>query len=49
MCLSFRKQRTAMIHSSWLDPRENQEMTIVGSKRMIVYGRCRAIGENPNF
>src|SRR5215831_18100978 len=37
MCLSFRKQRTAIVHSSWLDPRKIREMTIVGSKRMIVY------------
>lgn len=37
MCLSFHKQRTAIIHSSWLDPRKIREMTIVGSKRMIVY------------
>ena len=37
MCLSFQKQRTAVIHSSWLDPRKVREMTIVGSKRMIVY------------
>ena len=37
MCLSFRKQRTAIIHSSWLDPRKVREMTIVGSRRMIVY------------
>lgn len=37
MCLSFRKQRTAIVHSSWLDPRKVREMTIVGSKRMIVY------------
>ena len=37
MCLSFRKQRTAIIHSSWLDPRKIREMTIVGSKRMVVY------------
>lgn len=37
MCLSFSKQRTAIIHSSWLDPRKVREMTIVGSKRMIVY------------
>jgi predicted dehydrogenase len=37
MCLSFNKQRTAIIHSSWLDPRKVREMTIVGSKRMIVY------------
>ena len=37
MCLGFPKQRTAIIHSSWLDPRKVREMTIVGSKRMIVY------------
>jgi predicted dehydrogenase len=37
MCLSFLKQRTAIIHSSWLDPRKVREMTIVGSRRMIVY------------
>jgi len=37
MCLSFPNQRTAIVHSSWLDPRKVREMTIVGSKRMIVY------------
>ncbi len=37
MCLSFPKERSAMIQSSWLDPRKVREMTIVGSKRMIVY------------
>ena len=37
MCLSFQKQRTAIIQSSWLDPRKIREITIVGSKRMIVY------------
>lgn len=37
MCLSFPKQRSAIIHSSWLDPRKVREMTIVGSRRMIVY------------
>ncbi len=37
MCLSFPKQRAAIIHSSWLDPRKVREMTIVGSQRMIVY------------
>jgi predicted dehydrogenase len=37
MWLSFSNDRTAMIHSSWLDPRKTREMTIVGSKRMIVY------------
>ena len=37
MCLSFRRQQTAVIQSSWLDPRKVREMTIVGSQRMIVY------------
>jgi predicted dehydrogenase len=37
MCLGFTRQRTAIIHSSWLDPRKVREMTIVGSKRMVVY------------
>jgi len=37
MCLSFSKERSATIQSSWLDPRKVREMTIVGSKRMIVY------------
>jgi predicted dehydrogenase len=37
MWLTFEKQRTAIIHSSWLDPRKVREMTIVGSRRMIVY------------
>lgn len=37
MCLAFTRQRTAIIHSSWLDPRKVREMTIVGSQRMVVY------------
>ena len=37
MCLTFGKGRSAIVHSSWLDPRKVREMTIVGSKRMIVY------------
>jgi predicted dehydrogenase len=37
MSLHFTKQRSAIIHSSWHDPRKVREMTIVGSKRMIVY------------
>jgi predicted dehydrogenase len=37
MSLQFSKQRSAIIHSSWHDPRKVREMTIVGSKRMIVY------------
>jgi len=37
MNLIFAKERSAIIHSSWLDPRKVREMTIVGSRRMIVY------------
>ena len=37
MCLQFGHDRSAIIHSSWLDPRKVREMTIVGSKRMLVY------------
>jgi len=37
MWLGFPGERSAIIHSSWLDPRKIREMTIVGSKRMIVY------------
>lgn len=37
MCLNFSRQRSATVQSSWLDPRKVREMTIVGSKRMIVY------------
>ena len=35
--LSFRRNRAATIHSSWLDPKKVREMTFVGSRRMIVY------------
>ncbi|HYG24739.1 MAG TPA: Gfo/Idh/MocA family oxidoreductase [Verrucomicrobiae bacterium] len=37
MCLNFPGNSSAIIQSSWLDPRKTREMTIVGSKRMIVY------------
>src|SRR5881398_3097071 len=35
--LSFRHRRFATIQSSWLEPRKIREMTIVGTRRMIVY------------
>jgi len=35
--LKYSGERVAYIHSSWLDPRKVREMTIVGSKRMLVY------------
>jgi hypothetical protein len=37
MCLTFSRDRSAIVQSSWLDPRKVREMTIVGSRRMIVY------------
>jgi predicted dehydrogenase len=35
--LSFQRKRFATIQSSWLEPRKIREMTIVGTRRMIVY------------
>jgi predicted dehydrogenase len=37
MSLHFAYGRFAMIHSSWLDPNKIRKMTIVGSKRMVLY------------
>jgi predicted dehydrogenase len=37
MSLMFRHKRFATIQSSWLEPRKVREMTIVGTRRMIVY------------
>ncbi|MEI6514668.1 MAG: Gfo/Idh/MocA family oxidoreductase [bacterium] len=37
MTLMFASGRYATVQTSWLDPRKVREMTIVGSKRMIVY------------
>lgn len=37
MNLRFSNERSAIIQSSWIDPRKIREMTIVGSQRMIVY------------
>lgn len=36
-CLSFTNQRCAILHNSWLEPRTVREMTIVGTRRMMVY------------
>jgi predicted dehydrogenase len=35
--LGFRNKRFATIQNSWLEPRKVREMTIVGTRRMIVY------------
>lgn len=37
MSLTFSNKRFATIQSSWIEPRKVREMTIVGTKRMIVY------------
>src|SRR6202045_960176 len=37
MSLTFRQGRFATIQSSWLEPRKVREMTIVGTRRMIIY------------
>jgi predicted dehydrogenase len=37
LSLSFAKGQFATITSSWLDPRKVREITIVGTRRMIVY------------
>jgi predicted dehydrogenase len=37
MNLQFSNERSAIIQSSWLDPKKVREMTIVGSERMIIY------------
>ncbi len=37
MSLSFGTHRFASIQSSWLEPRKVRQMTIVGSRRMVVY------------
>src|SRR5262249_34516185 len=37
MNLHFSEEKSAIIQSSWLDPKKVREMTIVGSERMILY------------
>ncbi|MBN1556953.1 MAG: Gfo/Idh/MocA family oxidoreductase [Lentisphaerae bacterium] len=37
LAMFFPGGRFAMIHSSWLDPKKVREMTVVGTKEMILY------------
>src|SRR5438270_3072860 len=37
MYLTFPKNRCAFIQNSWLDPKKVRQMTVIGSRRMIVY------------
>lgn len=37
MYLAFSGNRCAFVHNSWLDPKKTRQMTVVGSKRMILY------------
>jgi len=41
--LAFSGQRSAVAQFSWLDPRKVREITIVGSKKMIVYDDVQPI------
>lgn len=41
MSLSFPQKRFVTIQSSWLEPRKVREMTVVGTRRMIVYDDLR--------
>lgn len=45
MSLTFRNKRFATIQSSWLEPRKVREMTIVGTRRMIVYDDLKTHGK----
>ena len=45
MSLTFRHKRFATIQSSWLEPRKVREMTIVGTRRMIVYDDLQTHGK----
>ncbi len=45
MSLVFRNNRFATIQSSWLEPRKVREMTIVGTRRMIVYDDLKTHGK----
>lgn len=37
LSMDYGRGITALVHNSWLDPRKVREITIVGSRRMIVY------------
>lgn len=37
LTLFYESSGFAMVHSSWLDPRKVREMTIVGTRKMLVY------------
>ncbi|MCA9187931.1 MAG: Gfo/Idh/MocA family oxidoreductase [Pirellulaceae bacterium] len=37
LTLHFPGDRLGIVHVSWLDPRKDREMTVVGSEKMVVY------------
>ena len=37
LTLHFANGKMGMVHVSWLDPRKDREMTVVGSKKMVVF------------
>lgn len=42
LSMSFRHKRFATVQNSWLEPRKVREMTIVGTRRMIIYDDLKA-------
>ena len=37
LAMHFENNRLGIVHVSWLDPHKKREMTVVGSKKMVVY------------
>ena len=37
LTMHFEDRKMGIVHVSWLDPRKKREMTVVGSKKMVVY------------
>ncbi len=49
LSLNFGDSRFAAIQSSWLDPRKVREMTIVGTRKMIVYDDLQVHEKDPRL
>ena len=45
LTLSFPNNVICHVHASWLDPSKTREMTVVGSKKMVVYDDVSAEGK----
>lgn len=47
--LSFEGNQFATVQSSWLEPRKVRQMTIVGTRQMIVYDDIEPLEEDPDI